>query len=91
MPRPLVPIELRTEAFRGAEVAQAGLLTRRQLDGRTWRRLFPGVYVHACVPVTRALRARAATVLLPDAVVTGRSAAVLWGVHLAGADEEPDC
>jgi hypothetical protein len=62
---------------------RAGLLTRRQLAGRSWRRLFPDVYVHCDVPVTHGLRARAATVLLPDAVVTGVSAAVLWGVPLA--------
>ena len=62
---------------------RAGLLTRRQLAGRSWRRLFPDVYVHVDVPVTHGLRARAATLLLPDAVVTGASAAVLWGVPLA--------
>jgi very-short-patch-repair endonuclease len=61
-----------------------GLLTARQLRHRSWRRLFPDVYVQADLPVTHALRARAAAALRPDAVVTGRSAAVLWGVELAG-------
>jgi hypothetical protein len=60
-----------------------GLLSRRQLAGRSWRRLFHDVYVHRDVPVTHELRARGATVLLPGAVVTGRSAAVIWGVALA--------
>jgi very-short-patch-repair endonuclease len=40
------------------------------------------------VPVTHALRAHAACVLLPAAVVTGVSAAVLWGVDLAGAADD---
>ncbi|WP_245160780.1 DUF559 domain-containing protein [Blastococcus sp. CT_GayMR16] len=67
---------------------RAGLLTRRQLDGPTWRRLFRDVYVHAAVPVTHQVRAAAAAVLLPDAVVTGCSAALLWGVDLVGADDD---
>lgn len=83
-----VPAQLRTEVFRGSEAVRAGLLTPRRLDGPTWRRLFRDVYVHCAVPVTHELRARAATVLLPEAVVTGRSAAVLWGVDLAGPDDD---
>jgi hypothetical protein len=69
--------------FRGSTAIARGLLTRRQLAGRSWRRLFHDVYVHRDVPVTHALRARGAVALLPDAVVTGGSAAVLWGVELA--------
>jgi hypothetical protein len=65
----------------------AGLLSRRRLVGPSWRRLFHDVYVHRDVPVTHALLARAAVVLLPDAVVTGCSAAVLWGVDLVGPDD----
>jgi hypothetical protein len=83
-----VPDELRTDVFRGAEVVRAGLLTRRQLAGAAWRRLFHDAYVHADVPVTHELRARAATLLLPEGVVTGRSAAVLWGVDLAGPADD---
>lgn len=44
--------------------------------------------MHRDVPVTHAVRAQAATVLLPRAVVTGCSAAVLWGVHLAGPADD---
>ena len=66
---------------------RAGLLSRRQLDGPTWRSLFRDVYVHRDVPVDHELRARAACVLLPAAVVTGRSAAVLWGVDLCGPED----
>ena len=80
-----VPDDLRTDAFLGAVAVRAGLLTRRQLDGPAWRRLFRDVYVHREVPVTHELRAAAACLLFPNAVVTGRSAAVFWGVPLAAA------
>jgi hypothetical protein len=83
-----VPQQLAGQAFLGADAVQLGLLTRRQLDGPTWRRLFQGVYVHADVSVTHELRARAASLLLPRAVVTGCSAAVLWGVDLAAAGDD---
>ena len=83
-----VPENLRADVFRGAAAVRAGLVTRRQLDGPTWRRLFRDVYVHRDVPVTHELRAAAACLLLPDAVVTGRSAAVLWGVPLAATWED---
>jgi hypothetical protein len=58
-------------------------LTARQLDGPAWRRLFRDVYVHVDVPVTHELRTRAGVLAVPGCVVTGRSAAVLWGVPLA--------
>jgi hypothetical protein len=83
-----IPDQLRGRAFRGAAAVRAGLLTRRQLDGPAWRRLFRDVYVHEDVVVTHDLRARAARLLVPDAVVSGRSAAVLWGVDLAGAEDD---
>ncbi len=86
-PHSLVPDTLRTVPFRGSAAVRSGALTRRQLRGDTWRRLFHDVYVHRDVPVSHKLRARAATILLPDAVVTGRSAAVLWGVDLAGPSD----
>nr|WP_246405803.1 endonuclease domain-containing protein [Modestobacter versicolor] len=52
-----------------------------------WRRLYRDVYVPSDVPVDHLVRTRAAVLLLPGAVVTGRSAAVLWGVPLAGDDD----
>jgi hypothetical protein len=87
---PRIPAQLRADVFIGSDAVRSGLLTRRQLAGRSWRRLFPDVYVHTDVPVTHELRAHAATLLLPGGVVTGRSAAVLWGVPLvtASADVE---
>lgn len=83
-----VPGELTSTVFRGSDAVRAGLLTRRRLQGATWRRLLHDVYVHRDVTVTHELRVRAACLLLPGAVVTGRSAAVLWGLDLAGPDDE---
>jgi G:T-mismatch repair DNA endonuclease (very short patch repair protein) len=83
-----VPEQLRRDVFRGSWAVRTGLLTWRRLEGRSWRRLLQDVYVHADVPVTHALRAEAACLLLPQAIVTGCSAAVLWGVDLAGPADD---
>ncbi|TFV62360.1 DUF559 domain-containing protein [Geodermatophilus sp. DF01-2] len=83
---PSVPDVLRGRVFRGSVVIARGLLTRNQLRGPTWRRVWPDLYVHRDVEVTHALRARTASALLvPGSVVTGCSAAVLWDVDLVGA------
>ena len=75
--------------FRGSATVAAGLLTRRQLRSSAWRLLFRDVYACATLPVTHELRAvAAASVLVPAAVVTGRSAAVLWGLPAAGPDDD---
>ena len=88
-PTAAVPPPLRTRVFRGSAAVRDGLLTPAQLRSAPWRRLFPGVYVHRDVAVTHALRARAAAALVvPGAVVTGASAAVLWGVPLAGPTDD---
>jgi len=87
VPTAIPPAALLSRLFRGSSMVRAGLLTRGQLRGPTWRRIFPDVYVHRAVPDSHALRARAAALLLPGAVVTGRSAAVLWGVDLAGVGD----
>ena len=84
-PVAVVPPQLRHIAFRGSAVLRHGLLTPNQLRGPAWRRLFEDVYVHIDLPVSHALRARsAAAMVVAGSVVTGRSAAVIWGVDLAG-------
>ena len=83
-----VPDALTKDAFLGRDAVRAGLLSRRQLESRAWRRLFRDCNVHGDVPVTHLLRVEAACLLLPDAVVSGRSAAVLWGVDLAGPADD---
>jgi very-short-patch-repair endonuclease len=78
--------------FRGSEQVRAGRLTRAQLRSTAWRRLFPDVYACASLPIDHARRTRAAARLaLPGAVVSGRSAGVLWGVDLAGPDDDVEC
>ncbi len=89
MPTRPLPDSLRDHVFRGTDVVRRGLLTPAQLRGPTCRALFRDVYVDARVPDSHRLRARAAArLLLPGAVVSGPSAAVLWGVDLA--DERDD-
>ena len=78
--------------FRGSVAIASGQLTAHQLRGSAWRRLFPDVYACASLRVTHELRALAVTrLLVPGAVAAGRSAAVLWGVQLAGPDDAVEC
>jgi hypothetical protein len=70
-------------------VVTSGLLSARELRSSAWQRLYRDVYACADVPVTHALRAVAAAgLLVPGSVVTGRSAAALWGVPLAERDDD---
>ncbi len=89
MSRPArVPPSLRGGPFRGSAAIRDGLLTAAQLRGSAWRRLFYDTYVHAACPDSHLLRVRAASLLLPPgAVVTGRSAAHIWGVGFAGPED----
>jgi len=82
------PLLVTDRPFLGRAVVAEGLLTTDDLRSSAWRRLFRGVYVHRSADVTHELRTRAACLLLPDAVVSGRSAAVLWGLDLAGPDDD---
>ncbi|SDN49287.1 Protein of unknown function [Klenkia soli] len=89
MPGPRRRPSLRGRWFRGSDVVRRGLLTPGQLRGPAWRRVFPDVCIDATCDVDHALLAQiAATTLVPGAVVTGASAAVLWGLtDLAGVDD----
>jgi hypothetical protein len=89
MPVPAAaPEALLSGVFRGSDAVRSGLLTPDQLRGRLWRQLYRDVYVHRGNPDSHLLRVQAAAVLLPTAVVTGRSAAVVWGVDLARPDDD---
>jgi very-short-patch-repair endonuclease len=82
---PRRPPELQGQVFRGSRAVAGGVLTRKELRGPAWRRLFRDVHADAALEVTHELRAiAAASVLVPGAVVSGRSAAVLWGLDVAG-------
>lgn len=70
--------------FRGTDAVNAGVLSSGHLRGSGVQRLFRGVYALASEPLTHELRcAGAALALPPETVITGRSAADLWGIPLA--------
>ncbi len=86
---PRRPDDLRARVFRGSAVVAAGRLTPGQLRGPAWQRLFRDVYVAADVPVGHQLRAVAAAgLLVPGAVISGPSAAVLWGLPIAAEGDD---
>lgn len=73
--------------FRGSDALAAGLLTRGELRGRRFRRLFPDVYAPAHLDGSLTLRSRAAALLVRGAgVVAGYSAAELLGASCAPPD-----
>ncbi len=88
--RPRTVPSLGRRPFRGSAAVARGLLSKGDLRGPGWQRVFPDVYVAAGVELTHAVRVRAALVLFPDAVVCGRSAARLWGVDVDGPAGDPD-
>jgi len=80
---------LRGKLFRASQVIEQGLLTRSQLRTSAWRRVFPDVWACRSLVLNHELRALAAArLLLPGAVVSGRSAGVLWGAPLAETDDD---
>jgi len=74
-----------TGPFRGDEALAAGTVTRNELYGPRFRRLFPGVFVPAGLAVDFAVRTRAAYLLVKDrgGVLAGYSAALLLGADCA--------
>jgi hypothetical protein len=87
--RPRTVPELADRPFRGTAAVAAGLLTRNHLAGPGWQRVHRDVYVATGTQLTVEVRARAAVVLIPGAVVSGLTAARLLGVDLGPADDEP--
>jgi len=84
-----IPRELSIGPFSGTRAVAAGLLTRRMLAGRTWRRVLPDVYVPAAVFDADDHRMWCEAVALklpPGGAVRGLSAAYLWGVDLLPRD-----
>ena len=85
---PARPSQLRRRPFLASAAISAGLLTRAQVRSLPWRHLFRDVYVSASVQVTHKLMVEAAALILPPAaVITGRSAAVLWGAPMGDIDD----
>lgn len=87
-PLAAVPTSLRDGPFLGSDAVRRGLLTPRQLRGQVWSRLFDGVYIHRDVAITHEIRAHAASIRVPRGVVTGWSAAALWGVDVVPMDAD---
>jgi very-short-patch-repair endonuclease len=82
-----VPPALRYRPFRAGDAVRAGLLSRRQLEGASWRRMFTGVYLHREAVVTHLTWCRAAALLLPaGAAISGASAAYLYGADVLALD-----
>ena len=65
-----------------------GWLTANELRSSAWRRIYRDVYCCATVELTHAVLATAAAIAVRGSVVSGRSAAVLWGVDAVGPDDE---
>lgn len=67
--------------FRGSDAVARGWVTRGQLRGPRFVRLFPDIYLRADVAITPAVRARAAFLMVErcGGVVAGYSAAELLG------------
>ncbi|MFV2021779.1 endonuclease domain-containing protein [Micromonospora sp. LOL_023] len=86
MSRPAtVPRELSFEPFSASRAIAAGLITRRMLNGPSWRRILPDVYVHKSSydPDDHRMWCRAAAARLPPgAAIHELSAAFLWGVDI---------
>jgi very-short-patch-repair endonuclease len=69
-----------TIPFVGSTAITKGLLTRRQLQSDTWRRLLPDIYAWAELTIDHHLRCHAAGLYLRGrGAVSGRSAAAFWG------------
>lgn len=73
--------------FRGSSAVAAGRVTRGEVRGPRFRRLFTDVYVRADVEVDLALRARAGYVAV-GGVLAGWSAAELLGAACWPADAD---
>jgi len=77
-----------TGPFRGDEALAVGELTRNELFGPRFQRLFPGVFAPAGLAVDFATRTRAAYLLVKGrgGVLAGYSAALLLGAECAPSD-----
>ena len=85
-PHPVVPAELTRGPFTLAEARRAGL-TRRQLQGASWRRVGSSLYVRAALADNPALLLAAIHRHLPaGAAFSGQTAAWLHGLELPPCD-----
>ncbi|MGH3697775.1 MAG: endonuclease domain-containing protein [Pseudonocardiaceae bacterium] len=77
--------------FRGSLAVAAGLVTKGQLRGSTFRRLFPDIYLSRDVAPTLATRSRGAQLLVSGyGALAGYSAAELLGARIAPRDADAE-
>jgi hypothetical protein len=80
-----MPSRLLPGVFVGSHAIAEGLITRRQLRERSYRRLVQGVYADPSLPLDHRLRCRGVALLLPaGAAIGGHSAAAWHGAPFAG-------
>jgi hypothetical protein len=84
----VVPSPLAYKPFLGSKAVAAGLLTKRQLAGPSWRRLFRDVYVSAGVPVDRITMCLGAALLLPPGGALSHESAAIFH-NVAGLEFSP--
>lgn len=83
--QPFIPAGLRSGLFTLEDARLAGL-SRRQLAGKSWRRVGRGVYRWAKLADNPMLQLQSVTRRLPEAVFSGRTAGWLHGLDLPPAD-----
>ena len=84
---PARPEALLGQIFVGSGAVRAGLLTKKSLRSKAWRRLFHDTYADSALPDTHELRCAAADRyhLPAGGAIAGRSAAEMLGFGLADA------
>lgn len=77
------------DPFRGSSALRNGRVTKNELRGPRFRRMFPDVYLPAALPADLATRSRGAALILPErGVLSGYSAAQLLGARCAPTDAD---
>jgi hypothetical protein len=83
-----MPNRLLPGVFVGSQAIADGLLTRRQLRERSYRRLVQGVYADPSLPMNHRLRCAGVALLLPEgSAIGGHSAAAWYGAPFAGTHD----
>lgn len=77
--------------FRGSLAVAAGLVTKGQLRGSGFRKLFPDIYLPVGLAATLAMRSRGANLLVAESgALAGYSAAELLGARIAPRDADAE-
>lgn len=83
-----MPLRHLTGVFIGSHAIAEGVLTRKQLRERSYRRLVQGVYADPSLPLDHQLRCRGVALLLPERTAIGGYSAAAWhGAPFAGLND----